>query len=828
MREVKPGDLVFHFVDKTAIVGVSRVSKGYDDTFIGLSGTEWQGKPAYLIRLINHTKLSPPIARSEFLDAAKYRSNMMSIVSNNDSLFFDRRLKLRQGAYLTVAPLQLVKIWDEIYYQKTGKHLPSVDQSLFATVSDVGSHGAVQEGIVREATSVMQDAAREYLEAFKKEAPAWFAKATFVRTYFEFFRAFFKRENLEKVEWPDIQRIGDHLHCFQSMALAKGNALGRPNHPIEHYRKSFIYLAHGPGEPAERIRRFCNDAEYRLDYFGKSAISELVGYLFPEQFMFVNARDQFAAELLGLTVEKPLGEDLVGELDAFSKAVRPVAAEYVRIVGRQTDLPLNLEVDQFFSWLYENKEKGHLKKPSSSRQYWTFSPGEEAEHWEEFHKKGIMAIGWDGTPDLRRFKDKEEIRLQLLELEPGESSKKNDALACWQFIHDIRVGDVVFAKQGFTRLLGYGVVEGDYAFDPARPHYKHVRKVKWLAKGEWEMPEDNKMAMKTLTDITGYSDFVKLIASKVGLEIGAELKPVFVSPSAPAGILAKPTSFTKADALAGLFMSPADLDVILARLRRKKALILQGPPGVGKTWIARRLAFALMGERDERRVAMVQFHPSYGYEDFVQGYRPTRTGLERRDGVFYQFARLARNDPERDWFFIIDEINRGNLSKIFGELLTLIEADKRGPAHAIPLTYSDRGDETFHLPANLHFIGTMNTADRSLAMVDYALRRRFAFVTLNPAFDSPAFAAWLKERDASDALTARIRAKVGALNAVIEKERDLGPGFRIGHSFFCPSDGRSPDDAWYREVIAGEIQPLLEEYFDSRERVEKLVAELLA
>ena len=286
--------------------------------------------------------------------------------------------------------------------------------------------------------------------------------------------------------------------------------------------------------------------------------------------------------------------------------------------------------------------------------------------------------------------------------------------------------------------------------------------------------------------------------------------------------------FSRADALSGLFLTEAQLDLILGRLKRKKAIILQGPPGVGKTFIARRLAFALMGERDERRVAMVQFHPSYGYEDFVQGFRPTRTGLTRRPGVFHQFARLAQKDPNRDWFFIIDEINRGNLAKIFGELLMLIESDKRGPTHAIPLTYSKGPDETFYLPENLHFIGTMNTADRSLAMVDYALRRRFAFVTLDPAFDSPAFAAWLKERRAPDELIARVRVKVGNLNAVIEKERDLGPGFRIGHSFFCPPNGLPPDEAWYREVIAGEIQPLLEEYFDSRERVEKLVAELLA
>lgn len=290
----------------------------------------------------------------------------------------------------------------------------------------------------------------------------------------------------------------------------------------------------------------------------------------------------------------------------------------------------------------------------------------------------------------------------------------------------------------------------------------------------------------------------------------------------------KPKPYTKEDALGGLFMGEPRLDTILERLRRKKALILQGPPGVGKTFVARRLAYALMGEKDDSRVTVVQFHPSYGYEDFIQGYRPDGSGLRLRPGVFHEFARRAKNDPTRPWFFVIDEINRGNLAKIFGELLMLIEADKRGPAHAVPLTYADGPDDTFFLPENLHLIGTMNTADRSLAMVDYALRRRFAFVTLEPALDSPAFGAWLVQKGASETLIARLLKRVRELNAVIEKERDLGPGFRIGHSFFCPPDGCAPNDAWYREIIDGEIQPLLEEYFDSRERVEKLVAELLA
>ena len=361
MREVKPGDVVFHLVDNNALVGVSLVAEERDDTAVVPERTQWPaGKPAFLIRLHNFTKLAQPIVRSDYLAKPKFRSRLLEIVSKHDSLFYSSKLELNQGAYLTIAPIALIKIWDEIYSQKTGSHLPLIDTNLFSTLPETALQHVRREESASETASVTQDKAKEYLWAFKKEANAWFAKATFVQDYFEFFRTFFERDNLEMAEWADIQKIGDHLHCFQSMALAKARALGNPNHPIEHYRKSFIYLAHGPGEPVERIRRFSDDSEYRLDYFGKSAVSELVGYLFPEQFMFVNARDQFAAELLGITVEKQAGGDLVSELIAFSNATRPVAKQYDEIVGRVTDLPLNLEVDQFFSWLYEAREN---KKP---------------------------------------------------------------------------------------------------------------------------------------------------------------------------------------------------------------------------------------------------------------------------------------------------------------------------------------------------------------------------------------------------------------------------------------------------------------------------------
>ncbi len=438
----------------------------------------------------------------------------------------------------------------------------------------------------------------------------------------------------------------------------------------------------------------------------------------------------------------------------------------------------------------------------NKQRYWLYSPGEKARLWDEFSTAELMGIGWDALGDLTQYATREDIKSAMRQLW-GESSYKNDSLALWQFANEVSEGDIVYAKKGLSTILGRGIVKSGYRFDDKRGEYKHIRAVEWTHKGEWDHP--GQAAIKALTDITQYTDYVKKLEALItGEDIDPQIGVVNI----------KYPEYTAQDFLDEVYMSPEKYATLKGLLLRKKNLILQGAPGVGKTYAAQRLAFSIMGEKDISRVQVVQFHQSYSYEDFVMGYRPEGTGFSLAKGPFYEFCKEAEAD-DRDYFFIIDEINRGNLSKIFGELLMLIEADKRGEENSIRLLYAD---EQFYVPSNIHIIGMMNTADRSLAMIDYALRRRFAFFDMEPAFSSEAFKAYqsMIQNPKFDSLINTVE----ALNKAIADDTSLGSGFRIGHSYFCTND--IVDDAWLADVIEYELLPLLNEYwFDEPSKVEQ-------
>lgn len=432
--------------------------------------------------------------------------------------------------------------------------------------------------------------------------------------------------------------------------------------------------------------------------------------------------------------------------------------------------------------------------------YWIYSPGDNASMWDEFYKFSIMGIGWDDVTDLKGFSSKEEIKEYMKKVYDPSYSYKNNAHCLWQFANEIKVGDVIFVKKGMHKIIGKGIVTSDYIYDTSRSTYKHIRKVDWQNKGEWEHP--GQAVMKTLTNISAYPDYVQkllaLFAEDTSEEV-SEQKEI------------KYPLYSKDDFLNEVYMDEDTYNTLTELLEAKYNVILQGAPGVGKTFAAKRLAYSIMGQKDTSRVAMVQFHQSYSYEDFIQGYRPSKDGFELENGTFYKFCKEAEEDNERPYFFIIDEINRGNLSKILGELMMLIEKDKRG--EKIKLLYSN---EWFTVPQNVRIIGMMNTADRSLALMDYALRRRFAFFDFAPAFPSEGFKNYLAEKN-SPKLESLITA-VESLNNTISADESLGDGFRIGHSYFC-TDGEITDE-WLKSVVEYEVIPLIKEYwFDEPTKV---------
>lgn len=270
------------------------------------------------------------------------------------------------------------------------------------------------------------------------------------------------------------------------------------------------------------------------------------------------------------------------------------------------------------------------------------------------------------------------------------------------------------------------------------------------------------------------------------------------------------------------FISKEEFFGLVKQLEYNKNIILQGAPGVGKTFLARKIAYQMMEEENDAHIAMVQFHQSYSYEDFIQGIRPTKDGFRVKNGIFYKFCKTAIQHPKEKYFFIIDEINRGNISKVFGELMMLIEADKRNDKYAISLTYSEDDDDLFYLPENLYIIGCMNTADRSLAHIDYALRRRFSFIKLRPEFGD-AFIAFLVQIGIPASFADKVCEKLNKVNAIIQANPLLTEGKMIGHSYFCAYNKGQTPEIWWDDIMKYKVLPYIEEIcFDEEDQYQKI------
>ncbi len=533
-----------------------------------------------------------------------------------------------------------------------------------------------------------KDILDQYLSIYKEEANNWLKNYSYVQDSYDFFTKFKAEENIDNLEWEDIQPIGEHINSLR-MALARKRALGKPNAPIEKYRQSFKYLIYSDDPIKERINNFLYNPDYKLFGLKDAVVSEIIGNVFPEDYCFFNIRDKDAVEkILGIDIGS--GGNYGERYDRFQRALKDnnIVERYLTIVGKRTELPIYLELDQFFSFIYEEYSK-----------YFKLEQEEEVIEDIEETPPSIIHEGGEGYGEH-------------VDVEPNNSPE--------------------------ARIEEYSI-----------------------------------------------DDFLKEV-----------------------------------------FIDAKEAEELIELLEYKNNIILQGPPGVGKTFIGKRLAYLHSGVKDSSKIRMVQFHQSYSYEDFVRGFRPNGTGgFELKDGIFYELCKEAAKEPSKNFYLIIDEINRGNLSKIFGELLMLIEKDKRGAEHAITMTYTKPKEEKFFVPKNLYIIGTMNTADRSLSLVDYALRRRFSFVDMEPAFNKVSFKDFLIMRGVSEEFILKIIDSMNALNDEIEKDDvELGKGYRIGHSYFCNIDNLEDQQKWYERIIRFEIKPLLEQYwFDNMEKVSELI-----
>jgi 5-methylcytosine-specific restriction protein B len=490
-----------------------------------------------------------------------------------------------------------------------------------------------------------------------------------------------------------------------------------------------------------------------------------------------------------------------------------------------------------------------------TQNIWLIGAGPAAAWWPSFQLERRVFVEFpvdaDGKPlGLLSDMSKDQIRSRMVKIR-GRDNPMNDVHCAWQFAHEMEPGDLVIVHKGRSIVLGHGVVRGGYECLEEAGVQRHCRAVDWTQLSEVRLPDKYLMPSKTLTEISRYAGFADVMLGHRTPEAMQSLASTTALPfeaqeeyfrGHPYAVAANTIPETRAavqqsspsidDIAEEAFVERVFLQEVLQAMDRKLAIVLQGPPGTGKTWLARQLAEHWARSAD--RVSTVQFHGAYQYEDFVRGLRPGDGGGFRvQDGPLVEIANRAKGDTGNRYVLLIDEINRGNVAKVLGETLSLVERDKRESKFAVQLGLALGGSRDFWLPPNLAILATMNTADRSIALVDFALRRRFAFFTLKPAFGvGGKLEDWLLDQFAgasdadgaaseSEARAIRSEARMVAgtiintmqeVNRRIAENKLLGERFVLGHSYFC-ADGMVPKPTdWMYQVFKHDILPMLQEY----------------